>query len=157
MFYLFNFTSQSIATQCVTCHDSYIVTPCAKCYFNPRTRHWIRAKWIFHRIWISNEYSLVTWSTSVWVTSSINCCFHCQSTYPCFMCNISLKNHMVYICKYFLQWSSDGYDIRAVIYVLSIYVICSFGFWLYDCDDTLYKEIKGSAQLCTSSGCYCNK
>ena len=88
-------TNIVIATKFCTWHDSWAVVTCAKFCCDMINCNWIRAKWIFHRIWIVMEKVLVKWvpgsqryparrrasirhfrvrSMSVWCRSEGACC-----------------------------------------------------------------------------------
>ena len=54
-------TNKMIAPKFGTWHDSWAVVACAKFCCNMITSNWIRAKWIFHRIWIVMEKSWGKW------------------------------------------------------------------------------------------------
>ena len=54
-------TNKVIATEFGTWYDSWAVVACAKFWCDMINCNWIRAKWIFHRIWIVIEKSLVKW------------------------------------------------------------------------------------------------
>ena len=61
-------TNKVIATKFGTWHDSWAVVACAKFCCDMINCNWIRAKWIFHRIWIMMENSLVKWVPDADVT-----------------------------------------------------------------------------------------
>ena len=54
-------TNKVIVTIFGTWHDSWAVVACAKFCCDVIISNWIRAKWIFHHIWIVMEKSLVKW------------------------------------------------------------------------------------------------
>ena len=60
-------TNKVIATKFGTWHDSWAVVACAKFCCDMINCNWIRAKWIFHRIWIVMEKLLVKWVPDVFI------------------------------------------------------------------------------------------
>ena len=99
-------TNKVIATKFGTWYDSWAVVACAKFCCDMINCNWIRAKWIFHRIWIVMEKSLVKWvpgfKISNWIHLSVGqvdcknhlseCTIHLSEMYKANATYVKIRN-----------------------------------------------------------------
>ena len=124
-------TNKVIATKFGTWHDSLAVVACAKFCCDMINCNWIRAKWIFHRIWIVMEKSLVKWVPDTYTSRQLHNAHRPNQFYPCFRwcCGTSeivfqftKKWTWVLICRWWPRCVQRSYILYNLLHIWYNYI-----------------------------------